>query len=282
MKTTINRTESLEDKIARIRNDLAARTTDRLGPGSPASNSEAREQPCPICGGLGSITYDVPVDHPDFGKAFPCECRRRQVEQARLTRLFGETAPLAIYSDFTFESWDQLPLQDRRGKERARELAGALADGPFYADGRKRIGLVLSGERGTTKTSLATCILRAWTQRGASTMWAAFWRITQQVKATYSKSATRSYLDVIEALTSVDFLLVDDMGSGRGVVINEHTRDVAWAVINERYCRLLPTAITTNFKWKEFASAFDYALAERINQIYEWCDVGGRNLRTEE
>src|SRR5262245_37047727 len=115
---------------------------------SAASNSSV----CEICGGLGFVTRDVPIDHPDFGKAFPCQCRVKEIQDKRLKRLFGETAPLAIYRDFTFESWDALPIADRKGKERARSLTGSFADGPFYVDGVKRIGLVLSGDRGLAKT----------------------------------------------------------------------------------------------------------------------------------
>lgn len=245
---------------------------------SAASSSEV----CSICGGLGWVSRDVDIDHPDFGKAFPCQCKANEIQDARLKRLFGETAPLAIYRDFTFESWDALSTADRKGKERARELAGAFAGGPFYVDGVKRIGLVLSGDRGLGKTSLATCVLRAWTGRGISTMWIEFWRFTQEFKSTYNKGARKNYLQVVEALAQVPFLMIDDMGAGRGVVINDHTRNLAWVVINERYSRLLPTLITTNMLWGEFAEAFDHALAERINQVCEWCSVGGRNLRTED
>ena len=41
---------------------------------------------CPRCGGAGFLRRDLPLDHPDFGKAMPCDCVRAET---------GETAARA-------------------------------------------------------------------------------------------------------------------------------------------------------------------------------------------
>ena len=33
---------------------------------------------CPICGGAGFLRRDLPVEHPRFGRAIPCECKTRE------------------------------------------------------------------------------------------------------------------------------------------------------------------------------------------------------------
>ncbi len=33
---------------------------------------------CPICGGAGFLRRDLPVSHPDFGRAVPCECKKQE------------------------------------------------------------------------------------------------------------------------------------------------------------------------------------------------------------
>ena len=51
-----------------------------------------RSQPgdpnCKICGGLGFVRQDLPVEHPDFGKMQICICRQQNVERAARERLF--------------------------------------------------------------------------------------------------------------------------------------------------------------------------------------------------
>lgn len=43
---------------------------------------------CPICGGFGYIRYDLPLDHPQFGRIHDCECRTEAVLE-RLERISG-------------------------------------------------------------------------------------------------------------------------------------------------------------------------------------------------
>lgn len=42
---------------------------------------------CEICGGLGWVKHNVPPAHKDFGKMFPCECRRDELKERRMRRL---------------------------------------------------------------------------------------------------------------------------------------------------------------------------------------------------
>jgi hypothetical protein len=47
---------------------------DELPEGSkwfPGSNGQPD---CKICHGLGWVRFDLPTEHPKFGKLFPCEC----------------------------------------------------------------------------------------------------------------------------------------------------------------------------------------------------------------
>jgi len=41
-------------------------------PGQCTAPARAPDPNCPLCGGIGLVEPDVPVDHPDFGKAQPC------------------------------------------------------------------------------------------------------------------------------------------------------------------------------------------------------------------
>src|SRR5512141_2883957 len=72
-----------------------------------SSIDSARKQSssvCPICHGAGFLRRDVPVDHPDFGRAIPCEGKQREVVQAELTDLRASSG-LAHLSRMTFETF---------------------------------------------------------------------------------------------------------------------------------------------------------------------------------
>ena len=83
---------------------------------------------CPLCGGAGFVRRDVPFDHPDFGRAFPCRCVLDEREGERLTRLqrYSNLGPL---TRLTFENlMTRGRSTDARNQERfGQAVAAALA-----------------------------------------------------------------------------------------------------------------------------------------------------------
>src|SRR5207244_8163256 len=55
------------------------------------------EELCPRCGGAGFVRKAVRLGHPDFGKAFACECIANEREDQRFARLqrYSNLGPLA-------------------------------------------------------------------------------------------------------------------------------------------------------------------------------------------
>ena len=55
------------------------------------------EELCPRCGGAGFVRKAVRLGHPDFGKAFACDCIADEREDQRLARLqrYSNLGPLA-------------------------------------------------------------------------------------------------------------------------------------------------------------------------------------------
>lgn len=264
---------------------------------SKTSNSPA----CEWCGDGGLVTTfkvpdrdeEIPVrvadlfafrrDHPERVElAAPCPCAPRRKAKRRLSDLLGDNGPKAIYQHFTFKSWDALPEADKAGKEEARYWCEQFAQGPFEKDGQRRIGLILSGRTGATKSGLATCVLREWITRGTQAAWLGFGDLMDCIKDTYGSNSEISTGEMISRLINIPLLLLDDLGSGRGVDFNDHTRNVLWRVLNGRYEALMPMVITTNLDWPKFKLELGDALAYRLIQVYEWQPLDGRNLRAEE
>src|SRR5579859_5304877 len=59
---------------------------------------------CQICGGLGLVIHDVPIDHPDFGKAFPCVCQTEKIKTRKLDQL-RKLGNLDAYLNKTFATF---------------------------------------------------------------------------------------------------------------------------------------------------------------------------------
>src|SRR5512141_1602776 len=83
---------------------------------------------CPRCGGLGFVRRDVPVGHPDFGRAIPCECKA--VEVAERTRDdLRRAGNLDLLAHMTFDRF----IPDGRGlspdKQRNLRVAYDVARG---------------------------------------------------------------------------------------------------------------------------------------------------------
>src|SRR5579859_2780366 len=109
---------------------------------------------CPICGDLGFVTHDVPVGHPDFGKAFPCRCQTEKRHAQHEQRIRNLSA-LGAFSDKTFENFNptraDLTPEQNANLRSAYEIAARFAESP---EG----WLLFSGPYGSGKTHLAAAI----------------------------------------------------------------------------------------------------------------------------
>jgi DNA replication protein DnaC len=261
----------------------------------------SQSQPnCPKCHDKGWIEYvtengveiEIPptttaslylYDHPNAKASVGhCVCKQQQIVKATLDRLMGEGGVPPMYRTFTFESWDNLPERDRRGKEAARELCELFGAGNFLVGGMEKCGLILAGDTGRGKTGLASCcyIMRA--EHGQTGLWIDFSKFLRKVRDTYRKDSDTSYEEILGSAASVPFLFIDDLGDmARKQDVSDNMRDIVYDLVSERYNNLLPTLITTNLNFNQFRTAFGDRLAYRLHQIYHWCDVSGTNMRDE-
>ena len=56
---------------------------------------------CPHCQGVGFVLADVPLGHPDFGKAMPCHCKQEERLWRRVHEFQG-MSNLASLARYTF------------------------------------------------------------------------------------------------------------------------------------------------------------------------------------
>lgn len=228
------------ESFAFILRRLARGTDGPSGPGGEGpegpGDDQAPEPACPLCKGAGYVYRDVPVDHPDFGKAVPCECTARQFE-ARRRQLLRERSNLGPFERLTFENLrpegrTDDPFEQARFRN-AYETARAYADEP-------QGWLVLTGASGTGKTHLAAAIANRCLDRGLAAYFAVTPDLLDYLRATFSPSSDVTYDELFDYLRQVDLLVLDDFGVHAGT---PWAHEKLFQLINYRYAARLPTVV---------------------------------------
>ena len=230
--------ESLGDILRRLQQQSFS-ATDPPPAWLDAVADDPPENACPVCGGRGWVRRDVPVDHPDFGRAFPCSCQGLADSAKRHERLqrFSNLGMLARvrFADLSAGGpGSGAEAQARHGA--AYDAARQFAEAPEGA-------LLLAGGSGVGKTYLAAAAANRIIERGRPVFFAFVPDLLDQLRASYSPDADLNYEDLFELVKNVDVLVLDDLGAQSGA---------AWAdeklfqIVNHRYVAGLPTIVTTS------------------------------------
>ena len=152
------------------------------------------------------------------------------------------------------------------GQERALGVAKAYANS--WEDVHRRgAGLIFSGKAGTGKTHLACAIANTVLDMGISAKFTTVTNMMRVIKSTYDKDSEDSETQVMERLSEVPLLVLDEAGMDYGTDFN---KTLLFEVLNSRYENVNPTIILTNL---DAAALRDY-LGERV--IDRMRDGGGK------
>ena len=191
---------------------------------------------CPLCADAGYVRAGVPLGHPDFGKALPCQCVLDESEEQRLRR---QQVPPRFHV-CTFASFD---LSLNPGMERAVRAAKAVAAGRLW-------GALLIGECGTGKTHLAVAAMKETVHPGA--MFRAvphlldYWRHAYEAdRRTPEEERVVGAIEDLMApfMTGRCLLVLDDLGTEKAT---EWAGERLWLMLDARYGASLPTIVTSN------------------------------------
>jgi DNA replication protein DnaC len=209
-----------------------------------SSTSDQGESKCPVCGGLGFVRNDVPVDHPDFGKLFPCQCRLSEIEQRRLERL-RLLSNLDHLARMTFNTF--VPEVYGLTPDKASNLRLAYERALEYAE-HPAGWLILFGGYGCGKTHLAAAIANRVIERGQAALFVVVPDLLDHLRATYGPNSPVSYDERFEEVRNSPLLILDDLGTQSST---PWAQEKLFQILNYRYNARLPTVITSNQRMED-------------------------------
>jgi len=212
--------------------------------------------PCPfdLCDGSGFLIDEA------ANVARDCRCRPQRVARARARSLSG-----VIPRRFRLVSFDAPPVTDLPPApvRIVRDFVRRLDE--HHEHGR---GLWLYGDVGTGKTTLAMLVARHALEAGHSVAIYSLPRLLAEIRTTFDESSDRSYTDLIDRLSQVDLLHVDDVGAEK---TSPWVLEQLYALVNARYEDERSIVLTTNLQERDELVA---QIGERtVSRLEEMCEV---------
>jgi DNA replication protein DnaC len=224
----------------------------------------ATPRPCPfdLCDGTGFIVDEA------TRTASPCRCRAQVVAGARARGLSA-----VIPRKYRGVSFDRPPITAIRDaivaqvRRYVREIDAQIEAGD---------GLWLYGPVGTGKTSLAMLVSKAALDAGHTVAIYSLPRLLAEIRTTFDEDSEHSYTDLLDRLTGVDLLHVDDVGAEK---TSPWVLEQLYAIINARYEAEKAVIITTNLERDELAEQINERTVSRLEEMCTVLPVVGADLR---
>ncbi|MGQ9572991.1 MAG: ATP-binding protein [Dehalococcoidia bacterium] len=261
-------------KLDEILKDLRANV---LSPGDTATSSDTEaadkveEGVCPLCRGAGFVRRDVPLDHPDFGRAFPCRCVLDEREEERLARLqrYSNLGPLTrlTFANLMSRGRSTAPADQER-------FARAVAAAREFAQ-EPGGWLVLCGPSGCGKTHLAAAIANACIEEGRPVFFVVVADLLDHLRAAYRPGSEVSYDELFEQVRNAPLVILDDLGLHSAT---PWAQEKLFQLLNHRYNHRLPTVFTTSVVLEEIDERLRTRLCDpALSQVVRLAeDVAGR------
>jgi DNA replication protein DnaC len=218
-------------------------------------------QACPDgrCDGSGFL-YDEAAR-----KARPCSCRPARIARRRAAALAGR-----IPRRYREVSFDREPLIsiDRANPHFIRDVRRYVRTIGEQLDAGR--GLWFTGDVGTGKTTIAMAISKAALEADRSVAIYSLPRLLAMLRDTYADGSRYSLSELIDRLSAVDLLHVDDVGAEQ---TSPWVLEQLYTIVNTRYEDGRAILLTTNLITLEGG---DDALRDQIgdrtvSRLYEIC-----------
>ena len=197
-------------------------------------------------------------------KAAEDERHRIQEDLTRRIRLREKLGSAAVPKRFEGKRFDDYVCD-------TPEKTAALGKCKTYAEGFKDnfgVGrnLILIGTPGTGKTHLGTAIANYLNhETGYTAAYRTIGGVLQAIKQTFSSNEGECESGIINGLTSVDLLVLDEIGATREAP-SDFELSTIFAIINGRYESELPTVIISNLSAEALTQAMGDRCVDRLRE----------------
>src|SRR5215203_2947126 len=197
-------------------------------------------------------------------RARPCSCRPARIARKRAAALEGRIPKR--YREVSLEREPLISIERanphvvREVRQYARTVADQLDAGR---------GLWFTGDVGTGKTTLAMLISKAAMQADRTVAIYSLPRLLALLRDTYQDDAQYSLNELIDRLSAVDLLHVDDVGAEQ---TSPWVLEQLYTIVNTRYEEGRAIVLTTNLVTIEGDDALREQIGDRtVSRIYEVC-----------
>ncbi len=220
---------------------------------------------CPLhlCDGSGLL-----IDE-ESNTAYDCRCRPQLVAQ-RKARSLSAVIPRR-YRDVSFERAPVTGIEPRVVVTETRRFVDHID--ARLNEGR---GLWFVGPAGTGKTTLAMVVARAALKAGRSVAIYSLPRLLNEIRDTHR--AERSHVDLLDRLTAVDLLHIDDVGAER---TTDWVLEELYSIVNARYEDQRSMVITTNLDHDQLSAQISERTVSRLTEMCMQLPLHGHDRRME-
>jgi DNA replication protein DnaC len=219
---------------------------------------------CPlgVCDGSGFVVDEA------TNTATDCACRAQRLTRARSRSLSG-----VIPRKYRGVSFDRPPVTEIAPvvTTAVRRYVGRIDD---QLDAGR--GLWFFGSVGTGKTTLAMLVSRHALEAGRSVAIYSLPRLLAEIRTTFDDDRSGSYVDLLDRLTAVDLLHIDDVGAER---TSPWVLEQLYAIVNARYEDERAIVITTNLEREALAEQITERTVSRLEEMCEVLPLWGDDAR---
>jgi DNA replication protein DnaC len=197
-------------------------------------------------------------------RARPCSCRPARIARKRAAVLKGRIPKR--YQEVSFEREPMISIE-RANPHVVREVRQYVRTIGEQLDGGR--GLWFTGDVGTGKTTIAMLISKAAMEADRTVAIYSLPRLLGVLRATYQDDAEYSLNDLIERLSAVDLLHIDDVGAEQ---TSPWVLEQLYTIVNVRYEDHKSILLTTNLVTETGDAALREQIEDRtVSRLYEIC-----------